>query len=135
MKRINSVYLAGRYERRGELNVYRAELAQAGIEVTSRWLTNDPPAPVAELTDEHWQVLAQTDFDDVHRADAFVIFGEESRDGGGGRHSEFGMALAWGKPIVVVGRREHLFHRLAAVEIAADWPTALSLLTGGAPRE
>ena len=34
----------------------------------------------------------------------------------GGRHVEFGMALALGKPIFVYGHKENIFHYLPQVE-------------------
>lgn len=45
---LESVYLSARFERRDELNGYRVELESAGLQVTSRWLTD----PTPELTDE-----------------------------------------------------------------------------------
>jgi hypothetical protein len=38
------------------------------------------------------------------------------------------MALALGKQVVVVGRREHIFHRLPEVTLVESWPEALRLL-------
>lgn len=84
------VYLAARYGRRDELNGYRQRLHGDGFEVTSHWLTADPPAPIAELTEAHWRDLAETDVDDIRRADALVAFAEEAEGGGGGRHVELG---------------------------------------------
>ena len=39
------------------------------------------------------------------------------------------MALAHGKPTIVVGRIENLFQRLPEVRVVEDWPSALALLT------
>lgn len=97
-----SVYLSARFARRDELYGYREQLASAGIEVTSRWVA-DPTDPTPGLTDEAWRVLAQKDVDDVHRADVLVFFAEDDRGGGGGRHVEFGIALGFGKRLIVVG--------------------------------
>lgn len=63
-----------------------------GIEVTWRWLVN----PTPDLTDDAWRMLAEKDREDLTRADALVLFAEADREGGGGRHVEFGMALALG---------------------------------------
>ena len=127
MPALHSVYLAARIRRRDELEDYRAQLEAAGIEVTSRWLTMPPPA---EWTDEVWAHLAEIDRDDVLRADGLVLFAEPGEvDGGSGRHVEFGMALALGRPIIVVGRYENLFQRLPGVTVVPDWPSALVALT------
>ncbi len=122
------VYLAARYGRRDELNAYRARLHGDGIEVTSRWLMVDPPAPRAELTDAHWRELAETDIDDIRRADALVAFAEESGGGRGGRHVELGVAVALEKLVVVVGSPEHIFHRLPQIRVAPDWDGARATL-------
>lgn len=39
----------------------------------------------------------------------------------GGRHVEFGMALALGKRVIVVGPRENVFHLLPEVEVHVNW--------------
>lgn len=128
------VYLAARYGRRDELNGYRERLHRDGLEVTSHWLTADPPAPIAALTDAHWRDLAEADIDDICRADALIAFAEEAEGGGGGRHVELGVALALDKLVVVVGRPEHLFHRLPQVRVALDWEGAHATLREAASR-
>lgn len=86
------------------------------------------PVP-SEWTNDVWAHLAELDREDVLRADGLVLFAEPVRDGGSGRHVEFGMALAMNKPVFVVGRYENLFQRLPEVQVAEDWPAALKLIT------
>ena len=118
---LESVYLSARFERRDELNGYRAELEAAGLEVTSRWLID----PTPELTDEAWRQLATKDVEDIQRAAGLVLFTEPGRSGGGGgRHVEFGVALGLDKRVIVVGEPENLFHRLEAVEVVPTWEHA-----------
>jgi hypothetical protein len=124
---LQSVYLSGRFSKRAQLNQYRVELESLGIEVTSRWLMHDPPGAPRDLTDEQWSALALVDQEDVRRADGLVFFSEQ-HEGGGGRHVELGMAVAWSKQIIVVGHREHIFHRLPQIRIVADWQEALVIL-------
>ena len=66
--------------------------------------------------------------DDVAAADAVVCFLEPGGGGNGGRHVEFGMALAWGKRTIVVGEPEHLFHTLPSVRVYPTWADALDAL-------
>jgi nucleoside 2-deoxyribosyltransferase len=106
-------------QRREELNSYRRALEEAGLEVTSRWLRAPTPA---RPTHAEWQAIAAVDREDVERAEALVLFSEPNRDGGGGRHVEFGMALALHKAIVVVGGPENLFQRLPEVTLVSSWP-------------
>ena len=120
---LESVYLSARFERRDELNGYRAELEAAGLEVTSRWLTD----PTPELTDEAWRQLATKDVEDVRRAAGLVLFAEPG-GGGGGRHVEFGVALGLDKRVIVVGEPENLFHRLDAVEVVPTWEDAFKAI-------
>jgi hypothetical protein len=127
---LKSVYFAARYSRLSELNRCRLELEALGFEVTSRWLTVTARAPGEALNDAEWQDLALTDQEDVLAADSLVCFSEDEGNGGnGGRHVELGMALALGKQVIVVGRREHIFHRLPEVTVVDSWPEALLFLS------
>lgn len=118
-----SVYLSAKFERRGELNGYRSELEAAGVEVTSRWLTD----PTPELTDEAWRLLATKDIEDIHRASGLILFAD-GRPGGGGRHVEFGVALGLRKRMMVVGEPENLFQSLEAVQIVPTWEEAFKAI-------
>lgn len=128
---LSSVYLSSRFERRSELNGYRSELEAAGVEVTSRWLTD----PTPELTDDAWQVLARKDVEDIRRAEGLVLFAEPDRPGAGGRHVEFGIALGLGKRLLVVGAVENLFHRLQSVDVVGTWEEAFTAVASRAPQE
>ena len=123
---VSNVYLAARLRRRDDLNAFREQLEAAGVEVTSRWLTAEPPS---ELNEEVWQGLAELDREDILSAETLVLFSEPEHDGGSGRHVEFGMALALGKRVVVVGEIENLFQRLPEVTVVPDWEAALALMT------
>lgn len=129
---VRSAYLSGRFERRKEINVYRLELEAAGIAVISSWLTDPAPPELNEnapgFLDPVWTELARLDRDEVGRADVFVLFADPQGGAGGSRHVEFGMALAWGKRIIVVGEVENLFQRLPEVTVCACWEAALCLL-------
>lgn len=120
------VYLASRFSRIEELRGYKAELEAEGVTVTSRWLlgghewvgTDDDDIPVSELAR-----FAAEDLEDLEAADVLVCFTEPPRSGParGGRHVEFGWALAQGKPIIVCGYRENVFYCLPAVTFVEDW--------------
>lgn len=126
---MKSVYLSARFERREELQEYQRELETLGIQVIARWLEVEPPSGTRGLSEDELQELAELDLEDVSRADGFVCFSDPAgaRDGAA-RHVEFGIAVAMGKPIVVVGCREHLFHRLPEISVVEDWGDALRLL-------
>jgi len=126
---IAPVYLAARYSRRLELCGYAAELETRGYSVTSRWLLGNHQAENDQLhRGAEAERFAAEDLADVDDALALVSFGEQPRTttSRGGRHVEFGYALAKGIPILVVGPREHVFTCL--VEQVETWAEVLPWL-------
>jgi hypothetical protein len=127
------IYLAARYSRRRELCGYADQLRRLGHEVTSRWLDGhhelldrEGLSTEAEAADR--ARFAAEDWADVMRADWCISFTEVPRSGNGrgGRHVEFGAALAAGKRAVIVGPRENVFHCLPAVRWYPDWKTFMA---------
>lgn len=115
------VYLAARYSRYLEMQGYRAELEAMGFEVTSRWINGDHQVPEdvhAEARQAERIRFATEDYEDLVAANIVVAFAEEPRKTltRGGRHVEFGIALATGKRILAVGWRENVFYCLPQVE-------------------
>lgn len=103
-------YLAAAFGRQAEIRTYRDQLTAIGHEVTSTWLDHeesakyDPPGPL-------WGERAEIDIADIHKADTVISFtdGALAR---GGRHVEYGIAIALNKRRVIVGPMEHVFHCL-----------------------
>jgi nucleoside 2-deoxyribosyltransferase len=127
------IYLASRYSRFPEMQGYRAELESLGHTVTSRWIDGH------QLDDSHLSPelekirFAQEDRADLIDADCVISFTEEPRTlstSRGGRHVEFGMAIALDKRVIVVGHRENVFHSLPGVEFFESWKDALRHLDG-----
>ena len=128
-----SIYLAARYSRRSEIQKYKNDLEDKGFIVTSTWLneaiTEEEKDIVNKSEEAHdsipidARILAETDVNDVIRADTLILFSETpvSKYARGGRHVEFGIALASDKKIIVVGPRENIFHTLENVEHFYDW--------------
>ena len=106
------VYIAAPYPCRDEAIAIMHKLEAAGHEVTSRWLKSPD-----ELADEH----ARKDLDDVARADVLLAINAEAWEnkGTGGRHVEFGYAIALGLRLVLIGRRSNIFHYLSDVHVIA----------------
>jgi len=108
------IYLAARFDRSGEMLNVAGALSGAGHFITSRWIHGRQNAP--DL------VSAVEDIEDLSEADCLVSFTERPTEGvswaaRGGRHVEFGVALAMGKRLCVVGPRENIFHHLPRVEV------------------
>lgn len=127
---MTKIYLAARYSRNEEMRGVRDVLSALGFEVTSRWIDLHPDVVgdfsssfgAAPLNEDPARCapLGQHDLDDIDRAD-WVVSLTCGTGGKGGRHAEFGYALAKEKRLFVVGPREHVFHTLPQVEVFATW--------------
>ena len=108
------IYLAARYGRCDEMRAVGAALARSGHTITSSWVGGwhgDIPERVSAIRDLH----------DLLDADCIVAFTEEPTEqvswaARGGRHVEFGIAVAKDKRLCIVGPRENVFHHLPEVE-------------------
>jgi hypothetical protein len=128
------VYLASRYSRREELCKVREDLQKLGFEVTSRWLNGnhqiDDQGLSVEAKSAERLRFAIEDWHDLMAADMCISFTESPRstNSRGGRHVEFGAALASGKMCFVVGPRENVFHCLPTVHVCDSWKILLGNL-------
>jgi hypothetical protein len=128
----NHVYLAARYSRREEMLAVREDLRRAGYVVTSRWVNGEHQADFDRETPEGTAVMARfarEDLADLIGSQCVISFQEVPRKpttNRGGRHVEFGYALALGKRIICVGPLEHVFTALPEVDRYDDWPAALA---------
>lgn len=151
------IYLAARYSRREELVAYRKQLQDIGHDVQARWLNGEHQlandgTPIGEngaalvegtlrsgeQLSEHEQTeraaalrtkFALDDWGDVNAAELVISFTEppRSKANRGGRHVEYGIALANKARVIVVGHRENIFHWLPVVEFCPAWEDALAL--------
>ncbi len=128
----NQVYLAARFSRQSELRGYVSDLENCGFGVTSRWVKTDSHRVdeyQAEADPDFARRLAEEDYLDVLCADIVVIFGEEPRTATrGGKHVEFGLALARDKHIFLVGPRENVFYYLPEVECYETWDECFEVI-------
>lgn len=130
------VYLAARYSRNEEMRAVRDALESFGHCVTSRWVDCRAGKYLTSFTPEHLNndpeycsTLALHDLEDLTAADAVISFTDEQGGGKGGRHVEFGVALAQGKRVILVGPRENVFHTLPKVEHYLSWAELAEVLT------
>lgn len=117
------LYLAGMFSTIKLRKQQAAELRAVGIEVTSRWIDESVPhtVEIKDVPEVYLQETSIVDLADIDSADALVSFVPSAQElvdatvsasTRGGRHVEFGYAIGKGKPIIVVGGRENVFHYL-----------------------
>ena len=117
------IYIAGAYGRRASLLEGLCKpLIRKEHEVTSRWLWEDHSSAQGPADMRGYAI---DDMRDVARADILVAFSEHpgrmdfpekiENANRGGRHAEFGMALATGMDCHLIGPIEHVFHNLPQV--------------------
>jgi hypothetical protein len=105
------IYLCARYGRKDEMAGHAARLEAEGHDITSSWV-HDPPSDSDFGLPEHANRHAHRDLDDLAMADAIICFTEPegSPFSRGGRHVEWGFALAQEKRMIVIGPYENIFH-------------------------
>jgi hypothetical protein len=126
---VKKIYLAARYSRHPEMQEYAQKLRRYGYEITSRWIEGDHDYRGDESAPADRLRFALEDWHDLCSADMVISFTEEPGKAGGrnrgGRHVEFGAALAMGKRCIVIGYRENVFHEVPEVEF---YPSAVESL-------
>lgn len=127
------IYLMARYSRHPEMQEVAHRLQHRGHEVTSRWIWGKHQEHDAAIGTGTLGALeaqfANDDIEDLRQADICIGFSDPPRTiSRGGRHAELGMAIILGKPIVVVGGHEHLFHALPQIIHVADTTALYALL-------
>jgi hypothetical protein len=132
------IYLASRFSRVQEMRDYSAQLAEMGHEVTSRWVQRPPELdgqgrPVDEGRGSEARCAIE-DLEDLRAADWIIFFSEPPRstNSRGGRHVEFGAALALGMRMILVGPRENVFHYVPEIEVFGDWEALRAVLDDAA---
>lgn len=128
-----NVYLAARYSMRDTLRKYADEIEDLGIGSTARWLDETIPGSsnLDDMPKSFFLSAAINDIEDIKAADAVVLFTVDPKTPTmrGGRHFESGYAYGSGKPLVICGPEENIFHMLPDVKVCPDWEsTKLHLL-------
>ncbi len=127
---MSKIYLADKFGHKMKMRHVRDQLQAAGHEVTSKWVDVEEGVD-SDASDEKLVVYAKMDLQDVDDADVLMAFSypRSQPNIGGGRHIEFGYALARGKRIVVVGPKgEHIFHWMPGVKCCATIEEAKEIL-------
>lgn len=123
MTREMKVYLSASMTRSKATADLAEVLRRHGVDVVSTW--HDLPFEESEAA-----AAARTDIDQLAAATVMIAFAETPGAGyqTGGRHVEFGLALALGLRIILVGAREHVFAHLTVVQVVPDTLEAVAAL-------
>lgn len=117
------LYLAGRWSNRENIQQKANQLKRMGFFITSRWHSDPNHLVFRDATSPEeiaWNdTLAHHDMEDLYSAEAIVYFAEHGSRGGS--HVEFGMAIAWGKDLILVGPRSHVFTFFCQVICYETW--------------
>lgn len=118
---MKNIYIAARFSKRPIANALANCLQQRGMTITSRWVkpeTNHilPTGLFQQASDSERQRFALEDISDLRNCDTIISLQEEPRNNGrGGRHIEFGYAIALYKKLIVIGPKETVFHHLPEI--------------------
>lgn len=110
-----------RYGRHEEMQEVAKALQLIDHIVVSRWIRGNHEAYDAAIgtgaITKIEEQIAQDDVFDLWSSECVVGFSEmEYTPTRGGRHVEFGMALAWQKRIIIVGGYENVFYTLPQIQ-------------------
>lgn len=132
------VYLAAPYGARSQVREFANQLTRIGFIVTSSWLEEmheinaGTVGAAAAVKQDDVAAHARADLADIDRSDLLVLIAESVAElaGGtatsGGRHFESGYAVAQGKPMLVVGDPENVFHRYGRIcMVVPSWDEAV----------
>ena len=125
------IYLAAQFKEQALMREWREKLRQNGHYVTSRWLE------VSEATEkESASTEAAKDLHDIHASEIMISHTINRGDlfTGGGRHIEFGFALALEKKLINVGGYESVFHQLPQVITVSTIEQAIEIVNNEAAK-
>lgn len=111
------LYIAAKYSRKQECRILAHALVARGVGTTSRW--HDLEVNESEQDSVQLQGYAERDLADIRAADGLVMLNHDEESVG--RHIELGYALGLGKPVMVVGNTESVFHHLKEVKLGSQF--------------
>lgn len=120
-----NIYIAGKFEAQTRLREIRDRIRAVGDDhVVSTWLDEES---TSEPTPQNAANYAKRDIAEVAEANLFIL---DTQDNNlrGGREVEFGVALAMGLALWIVGPPRNVFHHLANAQFDT-WDAAISALS------
>lgn len=124
------IYVASKFSRLKDVQLVQKVLQEHGHTIVGDWTKHTLANTGGKAFLEGCRAFAEADREGVRQADALVMLHDAASRGG---FVELGMALAWGKLVVVLGGRTQYPHRapifyalpevvhFETAEEAADW--------------
>lgn len=123
------VYIAAPFPDQHLVRDIKKKVEKAGYTVTSRWIDSQVQQAIGDPDNEEiLREQAGKDVQDVYDCQILVLINSSMSQGG--KEVETGMAMAWAKPIILVGERSNIFHYLhiprvpnieEAIELMDKW--------------
>ena len=104
---MSKIYIAASYPRKKQAVLLAKKMRSEGHIIVSQWHDLDEGYDKMMGMEDR----AERDFQNIKECDLFIEFTGDNLSHGG-RHAEFGVALALGKEIKILGPREHVLHYL-----------------------
>lgn len=117
-------YIASAFTRKEEMRYIRSTMQAAGFNVVADWLDEPAESDDTAPTDEYREACALLDLKNVNECDVFVCF---IGGVGSGHHTELGLALCGGKRIVLIGKKNNIFHYLPLLDYFTDFADFLNV--------
>lgn len=121
------IYISASMPRIKEARSLAAVLSGAGHRICSGWLDTDREVDLATIRQGAADVEAIRNMRDVMDCHLFVMLAGDKKSRGG-RHVEFGMAMALHKRCVIIGARENVFHSHPLIEVCSNVEALTKLL-------
>ena len=107
------VYLSGNFGDKKEILKAGTQLKGKGHHIQSGWLYGEDGLKKQYAGDPEGfnRACAEKDLQDIRDSDALILFtGDYGSKSLGGKHTEFGYAMAIGKIVIIMGKRVNVFH-------------------------
>ena len=124
------IYVASPWVDKSIAHEAKIKLEAEGFVVTSRWIVDhlDKPATQSGLEFDPEILIREAthDVEDIFKCDILILLNTQKRgEETSGKAVETGMAMAWLKPVIVVGERSNVFHWLMPVVSTLEEAIAL----------
>lgn len=131
-----AAYIAAPFERRDEALAVKEELEKHHVRVVSTWLTPDDCQSMTVLEanrnkHDECRKRALVDLAEIAACNYFILLKPKAwhkQPTTGGHHGETVGAIVMGKPVIIFGDRENVFHYHPLVRTVSSLPELLAEL-------